>query len=67
MKRVGFLRLLEKIDGGEGAYPLLEAVEDCVVDYHLEKIGRYLVNPFTSAQFASARLLMKGLTRLAAR
>lgn len=67
MKRVGFLRLLEKIESGQGAYPLMEAVEDCVVDYHLEKLGHYLVNPLTSAQFASARLLMRGLTRLAGR
>lgn len=65
MKRVGFRRLLEKIERGHGAYPLLEALEDCVVDYHLEKVGRYVVNPFTSVQFASARLLMRGLTRVA--
>ncbi|MFT5052460.1 MAG: hypothetical protein ACI8QZ_003893 [Chlamydiales bacterium] len=65
MKRVGFLRLLKNIADGKGAYPLAHAVEDTVVDYHLEKIRCYISNPFTSAHFASARFLMKLLTRLA--
>jgi len=67
MKRVGFLRLLEGIADGRGAYPLDQAVEDTVVDYHLEKLHRYISNPFTSAHFASARLVMRALTRVAGR
>jgi hypothetical protein len=67
MKRVGFLRLLHEVDAGRGAYPLDAAVEDTVVDYHLEKFGRYVVNPFTSPHFPTTRLVMKLLTRMAER
>ncbi len=67
MKRVGFLRLLQRVDEGHGAYPLERAVEDTVVDYHLEKFGRYVSNPLTSAHFPTARVVMRVLTRLAER
>lgn len=67
MKRVGFLRLLCDIDEGRGAYALDRAVEDTVVDYHLERFGRYVSNPLTSAHFPTARLFMKALTRIAER
>ena len=67
MKRVGFLRLLHEYDGGRGAYPLDRAVEDTVVDYHLEKFGRYVANPLTSPHFATSRLVMWWLTRFAER
>ncbi len=64
MKRVGFLRLLEGIADGRGAYPLADALDDMVVDYHLEKLGRYLANPFTSPRSPLARGLLSVLTRL---
>ena len=67
MKRVGFLRLLQDVDEGRGAYPLERAVEDTVVDYHLEKFGRYVTSPLTSPHFASWRLVMRWLTRYAER
>lgn len=47
-KRVGFARLLRAIAAGEGGYPLDAGLDDMVVDYHLEKLGRYAANPFTS-------------------
>ena len=65
MKRAGFLRLLLAIDAGQGAYPLAHALEDTVVDYHLERFTGYVSNPLTSPHFASARLVMRALTRLA--
>ena len=65
MKRVGLLRLLRRIDAGEGAYPLALAVDDTVCDYHLEKLGRYVANPLTTPRFASARLALRALTGLA--
>ena len=33
---------------GRGAYPLVDAIEATAVDYHLEKFGPYVANPFTS-------------------
>ena len=66
MKRVGFLRLLERVAADRGAYPLDAAIEDTVVDYHLEKLGRYAVNPLTSPHLGSSRLVL-GALRLFAR
>ncbi|MCZ6596248.1 MAG: hypothetical protein O7B99_01265 [Planctomycetota bacterium] len=63
LKRVGFLRLLRSIHAGRGAYPLAEALDDMVVDYHLEKLGLYVANPFTSSRSVLARFLLKTLTR----
>lgn len=62
-KRVGFLRLLRRIDAGEGAYPLEQAIDDSVVDWHLDRFGRYVSNPLTSPQFATARLALRALTK----
>ncbi len=67
MKRVGLVRLLERIRDGRGGYPLAEGVDDTVVDYHLEKFGRYVSNPFTHPRGAPARVLLKALTRVAGR
>lgn len=63
MKRVGLLRLFEGIFAGRGAYPLDEALDDMVVDYHLEKLGWYYANPFTSSRSPLARFMLKSLTR----
>lgn len=67
LKRVGFYRLLRRIAAGEGAWPLLEGLDDMVVDYHLEKLGRYVANPLTSARSGLARVLLGAATRLASR
>lgn len=64
MKRVGFLRLLRSIHAGRGGYPVEEALDDMVIDYHLEKVGRYVANPFTSARSGLARMLLGTLSRL---
>lgn len=64
MKRVGFLRLLKRIRDGAGAYPLELALEDMVVDYHLEKLGFWLPSPFTSPRFGLGRFLLRTVTRL---
>lgn len=63
MKRVGFYRLLHAIHAGTGAYALDEALDDMVVDYHLEKFGLYLANPFTSPRSGLGRFLLRTLTR----
>ena len=67
MKRVGFLALLRRIAAGQGAYPLEQAIEDSVVDYHLEKLHRYRSTPLTRPDAKLARLAFSLLTRLADR
>jgi len=57
MKRVGLLRILRRVAAGEGGYPLLEGLDDMVVDYHLERLGRYRANPVTSARGPLLRVL----------
>lgn len=64
LKRVGFLRLLRAITSGAGTYPATEAIDDMVVDYHLEKFGLYFVNPFTSPRSGLGRFLLRALTRV---
>ena len=61
---VGFLALAARIAAGHGAYPLSDAVEDSVVDYHLEKLGRYRSTPFTRPDAPLARFAFSALTRL---
>lgn len=64
MKRIGFRRLLQAVAQGRGAHPLDQAVEDTVVDYQLEKFGRYIPTPLTSPYSPLARLAMRALTRV---
>ena len=64
MKRVGFLRLLEAVAEGRGAHPLDLAVEDTLVDYYLEKLGRYVSTPVTSPYSPLTRLGLRLMTRL---
>jgi len=63
-KRVGFLRLWRSIAAGAGGYPLLDGLEDMVVDYHLERFGRYLATPLTSPRWASGRAALGWVTRM---
>ncbi len=63
LKRVGFLRLLRAIADGTGAYPVEEAIDDMVVDYHLEKVGRFLANPITTPRSGLGRFLLSALSR----
>lgn len=58
MKRVGFLRILRAIASGAGGYPVADAIDDMVIDYHLEKLGLYFANPFTSPRSPLARGLL---------
>lgn len=62
-KRVGFARLIASIAAGKGGYPVQEAMDDMVVDYHLEKFRSYRANPFTSARSPLARTLLSLLSR----
>lgn len=62
-KRVGFLTFLRQIAAGQGAYPLAEALDDALVDYHLDKLGGYLSNPLTHVRSAPGRALMRLITK----
>ncbi len=64
MKRVGFLRIWQALARGEEGYPLDDALDDMVIDYHLEKFGHYLANPLTSSRSPLARTFLGTLTRL---
>lgn len=66
-KRVGFHRLLAAIADGRGAYSVDNALDDALIDYHLERLGRYRPNPLTSAGGALAGPLYGLLTRVAGR
>lgn len=57
-KPVGFLRLLRALHAGGPGYPLAEGLDDMMIDYHLEKFGRYAANPLTSSRALVARVLM---------
>jgi hypothetical protein len=61
MKRVGFRRLLLDLHAGLPPYPVLSALDDAMVDYHLEKLGRYLPNPVTSAQGLVVGTLLRSI------
>lgn len=64
MKRVGLARLFLAIREGAGAYSISDGLDDMVVDYHLEKFGRYRANPFTSFDSTLARVLLSAMTRI---
>ncbi len=64
MKRVGLFRILTRIANGHSAYSIHDGLDDMVVDYHLEKFGRYRANPFTSFDSPIARMLFGLLTRI---
>lgn len=65
MKRVGFLRLLERAARGEPGYALQDAVEDCVVDYWLHRVGRYSATAWMDPQRGPARALYRALRAVA--
>lgn len=67
MKRVGFLRLLKKIQNGSGAYPVDEALDDMVIDYLLEKTGRYRSTPLTNVRSGLAKFAFSTLSRIVGR
>ena len=64
-KRVGFLRLLRSIARGSGGYPVEDALEDMVVDYHLERLGRYRATPLTDPRAPLAQALLRLASRVA--
>jgi len=64
MKRVGLLRVLRGVRDGELGYGLECGVEDMVVDYWLERLGRYRATPLTRPAAPLARAIFSTLSRL---
>ncbi|MEO0650714.1 MAG: hypothetical protein AAFZ65_08550 [Planctomycetota bacterium] len=62
MKRVGFRQLLLELKAGRSAYPVLSAIDDALVDYHLEKFNRYLPNPLSSARGLLVGTLLRSVS-----
>jgi len=62
-KRVGFLRFLRRLHAGQEAYPLASGLDDMVADYHLEKFGRFVANPFTTPRGGLGRWLLCRATK----
>lgn len=67
LKRVGFLRLARTLARGEPGYAAEEGLDDMLVDYALEKLGRWRATPLTSVRSAPARALFSALSRIAGR
>lgn len=62
MKRVGFMRLLERLAAGQPGYALEDALEDAVVDYWLHRARRYRATPLTDPRRGPARFSYRLLT-----
>jgi choline dehydrogenase-like flavoprotein len=67
LKRVGLARMLRAIHAGRPGYPLLDGLDDMVVDMLCERLGRYRATPLTSMRSAAARGVLGALTRLTSR
>ena len=63
MKRVGLYRLLKQ---GEG-YPLVEALDDMVADYYLDRLGFYHANFLMSVRSGLGAYLLSAATRILGR
>lgn len=48
LKRLGLRRLLTDLAHGSDGYAFADGLEDMAVDYHLERLRRYMRNPFTT-------------------
>jgi len=66
-KRVGLYRLFKQILDGAGGYPYLEALDDMVIDYYLDRLGFYRSNPLMSIKSPIGSRLLHSITRLAGR
>jgi hypothetical protein len=67
MKRVGLYRMLKRISDGGGGYPLIEALDDMVADYYLDRLGFFHANPLMSIKTGSGAAILRAVTRLVSR
>ena len=67
LKRVGLRRLLVNVADGRGAYDLWNGLDDMLVEWALDKTGRYAATRFTSMLQPSARSFLGSVLRLLGR
>jgi len=67
LKRVGLRRLLGNVADGRGAYDLWHGLDDMLVEWALDKAGRYKATRFTSMLHPRARALLGSALRLLGR
>jgi hypothetical protein len=67
LKAVGLMRLLCDMHAGRGGYPLELGLDDMLVDYLLEKLGRWRPSPFTSLRSSLGRRLLPTALKLVSR
>ncbi|MFH2002811.1 MAG: hypothetical protein ABIK28_24290 [Planctomycetota bacterium] len=63
MKRVGFYRMLKRIDDQGAGYPVENALDDMVVDYYLDKLG-FFFNPFMGIRTFGGRFMLNAFSGL---
>lgn len=66
-KRVGFLRLLRRMGRGDSAYPLAAGLDDMLVDWNLERFGRFSHRGLLSPRAFMVRAVLPAVTRLLGR
>ncbi|MFT7462113.1 MAG: hypothetical protein ACI9EF_000450 [Pseudohongiellaceae bacterium] len=67
LKAVGLMTMLVDIHEGRAGYPLALGLDDMMVDYLLEKFGRWRRSPLTSLRSGAGRALLPRLLKLASR
>lgn len=67
LKAVGLMRMLVDMHEGRGGYPLELALDDMMVDYLLEKLGRWRRTPLSSLRSPGGRVLLPRLLNLLSR
>ena len=67
LKRVGLRRLLVDVADGRGAYDLWNGLDDMLVEWALDKAGRYTATRFTSVLRPGVRTVLGAALRLVSR
>lgn len=67
LKAVGLMRLLTALHEGRGGYPLELGLDDMLVDYLLEKCGRWRRTPLTSLRSPVGRAVLPRVLKLLSR
>jgi len=63
MKRVGFYRMLKRLYSSGDGYAMLEALDDMVIDYYLDKAGFFL-HPFMGIRSFPGLFLLNSVSGL---
>jgi len=67
LKAVGLMRMLADLHEDRGGYPLQLGLDDMMVDYLLEKLGRWRRTPLSSLRSPTGRALLPRVLKLLSR